>query len=120
MSNVIKFPGVSDLPLDQSEFVERVSSIRTEYAEEAAEEAFEAVLTIARNYGFLTRHDKMNIKDMVALSDTILSTLLRYANLPHPLQDVFDKVIEIEDDRPTPEDAMLEEYAVEMPDPIQI
>jgi hypothetical protein len=120
MSNVIKFPGVSDLPLDQNEFIERVHSIRTEYAEEAAEEAFEAVLMIARNYGFLTRQDKFNVKDMVAMSDTIFSSLLRYADVHHPMQDVIDQVIEITDDRDLPEASPLEDFSVEIPDPVKV
>lgn len=99
-SNVITvdFGHTSDLPHDNNSLQEKLKNVRTQYAEEVSDEALEAVLSICRNYGLLTRSDKLYMKDIVALSETIKSILLRYCNIDHPMQKIIDEAVKLEDE----------------------
>lgn len=98
-NNVILFPkpDFDFMPTDEISMRERIETVRTSYAEEVSDEALEACMSIFKNYGFYTRPDKHNMKDIVAISEIIKSTLLRYNDIEHPLQKVVDEVIQLED-----------------------
>ncbi len=100
-NNVILFPkpdfDFDRMPTDEMSMREKIETVKTTYAEEVSDEALEACMMIFKNYGFYTRPDKHNMKDIVAISEIIKSTLLRYNDIEHPLQKVVDEVIQLEE-----------------------
>lgn len=101
VTNVIKFPGVSALPLNQNEASERIELIRREYVETATEECVDAVIAIARNYNFFTNQNKINMNDIQAIGEMITSALLRYSGIDHPGQEIVDTIMFFDDDEET-------------------
>lgn len=100
MTNILKFPSVSELPMNNEEMLDRLFSTREAYATEIAEEAFEMVMSLAHNAGLMTNPDKMNGKDTVALYEMLRSIFMRYSGLHHAFQDVVDQIIQEDDEIP--------------------
>jgi hypothetical protein len=97
--NVIKFPSVSELPVNQEELIERLVETREKYASEVADECFEAVATIANSFGIFSNLNKVHPKDMVAIYELLYATFLRYSGIEHPLQEIIDHVIVLDSEK---------------------
>jgi hypothetical protein len=114
----VLFPTVSEFPITAEEFTDRLVEVRSGYAEEVSDEAFEAVMAIFRNYGYFTRQSRIHTKDIVGLAELMKSILLRYHGIDHPMQEAIDTIIEITDmpelNSPVDDDPeLLEEFSFE-------
>jgi hypothetical protein len=93
MTNIIKFPGVSELPLNQEEMVERLTSTREQFADLVATECYESIMSIAQSYGIMSNLNKVNASDTVAIYEILRSSFMRYSGIHHPFQEVVDQII---------------------------
>ena len=105
-TNVIKFPKtgwVDTAPTSLAEAKEKIEEARRYYSYEVTDEAFQNVMQIFQSYGFFTKQDKVNQKDLMAIHELFLGALLRYNNIEHPMQKVVDEAIVIYNDENMPD-----------------
>lgn len=99
MDKVISFPkNINQVfPSTQEESTKRLEEVRQEFCDEVTSDVLDAVTAVLNNYGFIIRSEQKHIKDIIFLEEAIKALTYRFKKLEHPLHEIIEATISIED-----------------------
>ena len=97
--NIIPFHSKNNtniFPSNIEESIVHLEQIRTDYCDEVADDAIEAVFAVLSSYGLQVKPDESSIKNIVFMEESIKSLLYYIKNVPHAFQEIADSCITID------------------------